>query len=98
MLGSEGDGLRKPLLKKSDVMLSIEGRQGGLSGIVDSLNVSVAAGLLCEAFLRPFPDSEKKRKVESRVLQSNSGLNDKEGNQPDTAESDGGLMKKFSVW
>lgn len=53
MLGSEGDGLRKPLLKKSDVMLSIEGRRGELNSVVDSLNVSVAAGLLCEAFLRP---------------------------------------------
>jgi hypothetical protein len=52
MLGSEGDGLRKPLVKKSDVRLSIEGRRGDLNG-VDSLNVSVAAGLLCDAFLRP---------------------------------------------
>lgn len=53
MLGSEGDGLRKALLKKSDVLLSIEGGRGELKSVVDSLNVSVAAGLLCETFLRP---------------------------------------------
>lgn len=77
-------------------MLSIEGRRGGLSGIVDSLNVSVAAGLLCDAFLRPSPNSEKKRKG---VPQSNIASNDeKEENQPDSAEREGGLMKKFSVW
>ena len=59
MLGSEGEGLRKALLKKSDITVSIEGRRGALNG-VDSLNVSVAAGLLCEAFLRPPLDQEKK--------------------------------------
>lgn len=53
MLGSEGDGLRKPILKKADFKLSIEGRRGDFKSLVDSLNVSVAAGLLCEAFLRP---------------------------------------------
>lgn len=59
MLGSEGEGLRRALLKKSDITVSIEGRRGALNG-VDSLNVSVAAGLLCEAFLRPPLNKEKK--------------------------------------
>lgn len=63
MLGSEGDGLRKSLLKKSDFRLSIEGRRGDLKSVVDSLNVSVAAGLLCEAFLRP-PSKGKKDKAQ----------------------------------
>ena len=51
MLGGEGEGLRWNLEKKADFTVSIEGRRKGEGG-VDSLNVSVAAGLLCEAFLR----------------------------------------------
>lgn len=50
MLGSEGEGLRANLRSKADVDLSIRGR--GQSHNVDSLNVSVAAGILCDAFLR----------------------------------------------
>lgn len=49
MLGGEGEGLRANLRSKADVDLSIRGR--GPSH-VDSLNVSVAAGILCDAFLR----------------------------------------------
>ncbi|MCJ1404767.1 hypothetical protein MMC11_007993 [Xylographa trunciseda] len=50
MLGGEGEGLRWALRRKADASVSIGAswRAGG----VDSLNVSVAAGLLCEAFLR----------------------------------------------
>ncbi|MCJ1282752.1 hypothetical protein MMC26_002077 [Xylographa opegraphella] len=50
MLGGEGEGLRWALRRKADATVSIGAswRAGG----VDSLNVSVAAGLLCEAFLR----------------------------------------------
>ena len=44
-------------------MLSIEGRRGELKNVVDSLNVSVAAGLLCEAFLRP-PSKGKTEKAQ----------------------------------
>lgn len=51
VLGGEGEGLRWNLQKKADFLLSIEGHRSGQGG-VDSLNVSVAAGLLCEAFLR----------------------------------------------
>jgi 21S rRNA (GM2251-2'-O)-methyltransferase len=49
MLGNEGEGLRWNLRSKADVELSIQGspHRGG----VDSLNVSVAAGILCHAFL-----------------------------------------------
>jgi 21S rRNA (GM2251-2'-O)-methyltransferase len=50
MLGGEGEGLRTTLRNKADVNLSIRGR--GPSHNVDSLNVSVAAGILCDAFLR----------------------------------------------
>jgi 21S rRNA (GM2251-2'-O)-methyltransferase len=50
MLGGEGEGLRWNLRSKADVDLSIQG--GGRSHNVDSLNVSVAAGILCSSFLR----------------------------------------------
>jgi 21S rRNA (GM2251-2'-O)-methyltransferase len=49
MLGSEGEGLRWNLRSKADVDLYIEGSRR--SNKVDSLNVSVAAGILCNSFL-----------------------------------------------
>ena len=51
IFGSEGDGLRWKIQKKADFDVGVEGQRMGQGG-VDSLNVSVAAGLLCEAFLR----------------------------------------------
>lgn len=51
MLGGEGTGLKPDLQRKADYLISIAGQRGGHGG-VDSLNVSVAAGLLCETFLR----------------------------------------------
>jgi len=50
MLGSEGEGLRWNLRSKADVDVYIRGDRG--RGGVDSLNVSVAAGILCNAFVR----------------------------------------------
>jgi 21S rRNA (GM2251-2'-O)-methyltransferase len=50
MLGSEGDGLRWNLRSKADVDLYIEGSRQ--SHNVDSLNVSVAAGILCNSFFQ----------------------------------------------
>ncbi|KAE8440418.1 hypothetical protein EG329_008013 [Mollisiaceae sp. DMI_Dod_QoI] len=50
MLGSEGEGLRWNLRSKADVEVYIQGC--GQSCTVDSLNVGVAAGILCSAFLR----------------------------------------------
>jgi 21S rRNA (GM2251-2'-O)-methyltransferase len=50
MLGSEGEGLRWNLRSKADADLYIEGC--GHSHNVDSLNVSVATGILCNSFLR----------------------------------------------
>ena len=56
MLGGEGEGLRSFLQAKADNLIGIEGHQTGRGG-VDSLNVSVAAGVLCNAFCRlPQPD------------------------------------------
>ncbi|KAL3424280.1 rRNA methylase [Phlyctema vagabunda] len=62
MLGSEGHGLRPNLRVHADVELSIPG--SGRSGSVDSLNVSVAAGILCNAFLRKPSASRKLEPVE----------------------------------
>jgi 21S rRNA (GM2251-2'-O)-methyltransferase len=50
MLGGEGEGLRWNLRSKADADLYIEGSWN--SRKVDSLNVSVAAGILCNSFLR----------------------------------------------
>lgn len=55
MLGGEGDGLAWNLRRKANYELGIEGRRPGEGG-VDSLNVSVAGALLCEAFLRGYSD------------------------------------------
>lgn len=51
ILGGEGEGLRWNIQRKADFDVGIDGPRVG-QGKVDSLNVSVAAGLLCEAFLR----------------------------------------------
>ena len=51
LVGGEGEGLRWSIQSKADYKVGIDGRRIGQAGI-DSLNVSVAAGLLCEAFLR----------------------------------------------
>ena len=51
ILGGEGAGLHWDLRLKASVNVTIDGQRFG-QGKVDSLNVSVAAGLLCEAFLR----------------------------------------------
>ncbi|KAL8684010.1 MAG: hypothetical protein Q9186_000040 [Xanthomendoza sp. 1 TL-2023] len=51
ILGNEGDGLRWNIQKKADYMVAIEARRSDL-GDLDSLNVSVASALLCDAFLR----------------------------------------------
>lgn len=58
VFGSEGQGLRWNIQRKADYNVGIEGPRGG-QGRVDSLNVSVAAGLLCEAFLRKPVDNVK---------------------------------------
>jgi len=50
MLGSEGEGLRTNLKSKADVNLSIRGSGRNLN--IDSLNVSVATGILCNSFFR----------------------------------------------
>lgn len=57
VLGGEGEGLRWDIQKMAKFDVGIEGHRVG-QGRVDSLNVSVAAGLLCEAFLRKPSNAE----------------------------------------
>ena len=59
MLGAEGEGLRDNLKNRADYFVSIEqgDRPGGAGGLlpgigVDSMNVSSAAGILVESFMR----------------------------------------------
>ncbi|KAL8873567.1 MAG: hypothetical protein Q9174_000983 [Haloplaca sp. 1 TL-2023] len=51
ILGSEGEGLRWNIQKKANYLVGIEPVRAEY-GDVDSLNVSVAAALLCDAFLK----------------------------------------------
>jgi 21S rRNA (GM2251-2'-O)-methyltransferase len=60
MLGNEGEGLRWNLRSKADIELAIQGSTN--AGGVDSLNVSVATGILCTAFLRQ-NDNTAPRKI-----------------------------------
>ncbi|KAI0170760.1 hypothetical protein BJ166DRAFT_516913 [Pestalotiopsis sp. NC0098] len=51
VIGSEGEGLEKKIKRLADFEVSIPGQAGYLSTI-DSLNVSVATGIMCSAFLK----------------------------------------------
>lgn len=51
VVGSEGEGLNKQVRREADFEVSIPSASGLLS-VVDSLNVSVATGILCSAFLK----------------------------------------------
>ncbi|KAK0635562.1 hypothetical protein B0T17DRAFT_516654 [Bombardia bombarda] len=50
VMGSEGEGLSKVVKSKADFEVNIPNLSG--ANVIDSLNVSVAAGLLCSAFLK----------------------------------------------
>ncbi|KAI1133301.1 RNA methyltransferase [Nemania abortiva] len=52
VIGSEGEGLTKPVRRQADHEVSIPSPAGGFLSVVDSLNVSVATGILCSAFLK----------------------------------------------
>jgi len=52
MMGNEGEGLRPFLQKQADFSVSIAGARS--DGLIDSLNVSVAAALLTQRFLAPY--------------------------------------------
>ncbi|KAF2485331.1 hypothetical protein BDY17DRAFT_293383 [Neohortaea acidophila] len=55
ILGAEGEGLRENLKRRADAFVSIEGGLSAGDGLdvgIDSLNVSAAASVLLESFLR----------------------------------------------
>jgi 21S rRNA (GM2251-2'-O)-methyltransferase len=55
ILGSEGKGLPGPLRQAADFEIAVPGSS---SPVVDSLNVSVAGGILLNAFLNPIPTAK----------------------------------------
>ncbi|KAJ8060079.1 hypothetical protein OCU04_011689 [Sclerotinia nivalis] len=74
MVGGEGEGLRKSLRDHADVHISIKG--AGMRGKLDSLNVSVATGMLCDAFMRhttrkTVEEAVKEVEVETEKLNEN---------------------------
>ena len=69
ILGGEGEGLRWNIQSKADFDVGVDGPRNG-HGKVDSLNVSVAAGLLCEAFLRK-PAGRWKMDMDEKVQDDN---------------------------
>ncbi|KAK4131384.1 hypothetical protein BT67DRAFT_486380 [Trichocladium antarcticum] len=58
LIGNEGEGLDRLVVKKADYEVNIPNLSG--STAVDSLNVSVAAGLLCSAFLKGMTKEQQK--------------------------------------
>lgn len=50
VVGSEGEGLPRAIKSQADYEVNIPNQSG--SGVVDSLNVSVATALLCSSFLK----------------------------------------------
>ncbi|KAK8069567.1 hypothetical protein PG994_006183 [Apiospora phragmitis] len=71
MVGSEGEGLGKPVRRAADFEVSIPGAAGLLS-TVDSLNVSVATGILCSSFLKKSQGFEIQE--EASVLETDDKL------------------------
>jgi tRNA G18 (ribose-2'-O)-methylase SpoU len=61
MMGNEGEGLRPRIARMANSTVSIQDGYGKHEG-VDSLNVSVAAGILMHDLLRPFLGKQKRSK------------------------------------
>lgn len=68
MFGGEGDGLRPRLQKVSDGTVGIEGAVGAKTGSgLDSLNVSVAAALLMQVFVKGSTTKARRENLEGEV-------------------------------
>ncbi|KAK5723520.1 hypothetical protein LTR15_005218 [Elasticomyces elasticus] len=83
MLGAEGEGLRANLVRQADCLVSIEQARSATKATdvgVDSLNVSVAAGVLMEAFLQKPLNTEEasteagEEPVEERTVKGELGF------------------------
>lgn len=77
VLGNEGEGLSRRMVSRADHQVTIARQPSGASS-VDSLNVSVAAALLCDAFTRgarAMPRTfEQKLKQDAKKAQSGDSL------------------------
>jgi 21S rRNA (GM2251-2'-O)-methyltransferase len=76
MLGGEGEGLRMNLRRKADVDVYIPG--SSQRSTVDSLNVSVAAGILCSSFV-------KRNRISTR---SNDNMDDEDEGAKESSSGD----------
>ncbi|KAH8821075.1 hypothetical protein F5884DRAFT_766484 [Xylogone sp. PMI_703] len=70
IFGNEGEGIRWNLRSKADVEIAIQGT--AQKHTVNSLNVSVAAGILCDAFLRRRDKAKHGQLAEKAERQLNS--------------------------
>lgn len=66
VLGNEGEGLSRQLRRTADLEVSIPNLSGSKS--VDSLNVSVAAGLLCSSFVRGKTQAARSGVADAKAL------------------------------
>ncbi|RMZ85351.1 hypothetical protein DV737_g840, partial [Chaetothyriales sp. CBS 132003] len=66
ILGNEGTGVRQKLMRLSDSFISIQDAPGMHEGI-DSLNVSVAAGILMRDLVKPFFVLQHRGKARSQT-------------------------------
>ncbi|PQE19452.1 RNA family protein [Rutstroemia sp. NJR-2017a WRK4] len=79
MLGGEGEGLHRGLTSRAHIELSVRKRKE--AGKLDSLNVSVAAGILCDAFMRQVVPKTMVEKLlegeeDKEALDENKALDD----------------------
>ncbi|KAI1355091.1 RNA methyltransferase [Xylaria sp. FL0043] len=71
VVGSEGEGLTKQVRRQADHEVSIPSPPGGFYNTIDSLNVSVATGILCSVFLKK--QSSGMMEIETEERPSESG-------------------------
>lgn len=67
LLGGEGEGIHPNLQRRADTLVGVEGARSTPDG-VESLNVSVAAALLCQSFLREVSPREPKETGQERLF------------------------------
>lgn len=90
VLGNEGHGLPKPLKVAADYELSVPRFVQG--SCIDSLNVSVAAGLLCHSFVKEPLVEAKPVRVEAPVETPEPQARVEAEEKPAEGEKQGGLL------
>ncbi|KAI1485050.1 hypothetical protein F5X96DRAFT_661652 [Biscogniauxia mediterranea] len=78
VVGSEGEGLTKPVRRQADFEVCIPSNSGLLS-VVDSLNVSVATGILCSSFLKN--QTSKTLEIEEEHTEESEESEESEGSE-----------------